>query len=365
MEISIAQLTSGDALDLPCFRFSGNAVKGEGGRFTVDELRSTWELAARPFAANIPTLVPLASSERLRPEFRRQSTIILPEVVFDCDPRPQAFTIVQERGLVQVNSGFFLTAVMLARTISWLLDLMDSSERFTIDELLSIEIPTDLTRELNRLLSHWRSWDATGVADIAASLDECPPNLFEKIEPTIWDMCGFVFHHEFSHWYRTILRPDVWKGYQDRTFRHLDNWCAVREDPFVSPEDWQQIREYLSSRPAVRASWAEELQCDLMSLRACIPAFGEGGTQRAYVAQSILYGLILTLQDYYYSNMAGRSVGSESHPPPFTRWRLAAYIDAKELGLTLAQYSTMMSGSGTVAMLLGMSMMVALGGATK
>ena len=92
----------------------------------------------------IPSLVPLASSERLRPEFRRQSTIILPEVVFDCDPRPQAFTIVQERGLVQVNSGFFLTAVMLARTISWLLDLMDSSERFTIDELLSILIPTHL-----------------------------------------------------------------------------------------------------------------------------------------------------------------------------------------------------------------------------
>lgn len=372
MKIPREWLESRDALDLPCFRFRGNALRGDGGVLNPDQLRHVLRYPATPFAkATLNLIGSTAHDERLKPKFRRQkSMIVMPEVIFSCDPRPEAFTIVREEGSVQANLGFFLTGLMLSGTIDWLNNMMSRSEKLSLDDIVAIEIPSQIVGEMKRVLELWRVIETTGVCDIVPILTECGSERFARIDHTLWGMCFFVFYHEIAHWLQLVWRREVWEGLMNRTLQHLDDWCALPRDPFIPSSVWQFATNVLSSGSPARRAWAEEIQCDLISMGSCTEAFmgwqrvlvpdERFARQRTYVAQAMTYSLVLELQELYAENMARRQLTFETHPPTRLRRRIVGYINAKEGNMSLAQYDTTVWGSGTFVTLVGVKIMDAV-----
>src|SRR4051794_1396865 len=126
MRIPIEALNSRDPFDLPCIRIEGTVSTSEGD-MPFSQLREVFAIAAMPFAQALRSVAgDIMDNSRIRDDARGRDWITLPEFVFNADPTPRAFTLVQDvAGVIYINQGFFFTLTKLSRTIGWILDRIE------------------------------------------------------------------------------------------------------------------------------------------------------------------------------------------------------------------------------------------------
>lgn len=334
MKIPRAALNTPDLLNLPCFKFSGNLVTNAGRRMSPEELKGLFGFVALPVARAIAANAALfAQSEAVTDPHDDQ--LIIPETSFHCVPEPGAFTLIWGgEGKIQVNIGLFFLFVQMNRTIAWLTDFR-KARNIPIDEILTMDIPSELIGEVKDVMQIWRGITRTGnfnITSISSSLTRDDP-----FSGTLQDMLAFAALHEFGHWYQVAIRPDQWDQLTRKTKNYLTSWLA--EGEFASVESRQQISRLFAARPDIMTSWAEEVQSDILAVQNCEWYFRHSddnprAKQRVYIAQAMVYSLLVQLSEVFYESVLKKQVGWGSHPPAYHRMNIFCYIGSRELKFT-------------------------------
>lgn len=209
----------------------------------------------------------------------RKEKLVIPKIIFSCDPIPNAFNI-QSAGTIQVNFGLFLSLGMMFHTVAWVQHLLQIKS-INYDAITDLVIPPEVIGEINHCMKWWRSFDRTHEANLAELVPSSFLNKakwFEAISQydIIYAVCEqmftFIVFHEMAHWFRAVFLPNEWEKLTSETKKHLISWLSESENNFLSKER-QDISLIFENDPKVFDYWAEEIQADVLSVDNCIGYF--------------------------------------------------------------------------------------------
>ena len=170
---------------------------------------------------------------------------------------------------------------------------------------------------------------------------------FRAVEYIPYQMLIFSAFHEFAHWYETSFRRSEWDKLVSKTNNYLASWLS--EDMFTTEQDRQRVGLLFRTHPETLASWAGEVQADILAVQWCEWYFQDSRKRRqeVYIAQAMVYSVVLALSEFFYDIVLKKPLGWQSHPPAYLRRNIFCYIGSKELKLSQLDFNTREWGVGT------------------
>jgi len=336
-----------DVLDLPCFKFSGFMTDGNGKIISATELKKMYRAFSTAPANAISTIaLALKTDKKVRPEIReKRGILVIPETIFNFAAEPQAFTIVEGPGTIQVNVGIFISLLAMTYTIAWFQNILHRSSHISIDEIENLVIPREILIEMHDVMKIWNSVDNTGSSGLDDIWDHMDRKNLEVARIPLQKMLVFVTFHEFFHWYKTVCLSDAWEEIRGRVKNELTSWLS--EDPTVSKAIRQNISLLFKSDPKAFEYWTEEIQADLMASEYCRDYF-PGGFSDLYATQAWLYSMLLMMQEVFYKFIAKKAMSMRTHPPANIRQSIICYINARHLKISQVEFLTKQWGTGVI-----------------